>query len=103
MNKVEIKIYRFTGRQLFFTIPEFVCHECDMVIRLVNRIVGKMESELVTVHVYPWFNNILTSLKKGGWHPPVVMINGKIFSQGIVPDEQELEEKILEEIQKLKT
>jgi len=103
MNKVEIKIYRFTGKQLFFTIPEFVCHECDMVIRLVNKIVEKIENESVTVQVYPWFNNILSSLKKGGWHPPVVVINGKVFSQGIVPDEKELEEKILAEIQKEKT
>jgi hypothetical protein len=103
MDNVEIKIYRFTGKQLFFTIPEFVCHECDMVIRLVNRIVEKIEDKSITVQVYPWFNKILSSLKKGGWHPPVIVINGKIFSQGIVPNEQELEERILEEIQKSKT
>ncbi|MCH7967317.1 MAG: hypothetical protein IIB02_07905 [Thaumarchaeota archaeon] len=102
MNKVEIKIYRFTGKQLFFTIPEFVCHECDIVIRLVDKIVEKIESESISVQVYPWINNILSSLKKGGWHPPVIMINDKVFSQGIVPDEQKLEREILEEIQKLK-
>jgi len=101
MDKVEIKIYRFTGKQLFFTIPESLCHECDLVIRLVNRIVEKIGNESITVQVYPWFNKILSSLKKGGWHPPVIMINGKVFSQGIVPDEQKLEEKIIEEIQKL--
>jgi hypothetical protein len=65
MNKVRIKTYRFTGRPLFFTIPEFVCHECDMVIRLVNRIVGKIGNKWVTVQVYPQFNNTLSSLKKG--------------------------------------
>lgn len=102
MNKVEIKIYRFTGKQLFFTIPEFVCHECDMVVRLVNKVVEKIESESVSVQVYPWINNMLSSLKKGGWHPPVIMINGKVFSQGIVPDEQEFKKEILKEIQKAK-
>jgi len=102
MNKIEIKIYRFTGKQLFFTIPEFVCHECDLVIRLVNRIVEKIGDESISVQVYPWFNKIFSSLKKGGWHPPVIVINGKIFSQGIVPNEKELEIKILEEIKKLK-
>ena len=100
MDKVEIKIYRFTGKQFFFTIPEFVCHECDIVIRLVDKIVEKIDDDSVSVQVYPWLNKILSSLKKGGWHPPVIVINDKVFSQGIVPDEQKLENKILDEIKK---
>ncbi|MDP6605846.1 MAG: hypothetical protein QF664_06260 [Dehalococcoidia bacterium] len=33
---------------------------------------------------------MLDALKRGGWHAPVVTIDGKVFSQGVVPDEREL-------------
>jgi len=96
---VEIKIYRITGKQLFFKVPEFVCHECDTVVRMVERIEKRLDDKPITVKVFPWMNKIFSALKKGGWHPPVIMINDKIFSQGIVPDEKELEKKILEQFE----
>ena len=38
----------------------------------------------------PWFNHLFDALRRGGWHPPVVTINGKITTQGVVPDEDGL-------------
>jgi len=57
----------------------------------------KMKDIRVSIEVKSWFNNLLPNLIKGGWHPPVVMVNGKIFSQGIVPDAKNLEIKIRHE------
>ena len=54
------------------------------------------------IEIKPWFNYMMKVLLKGGWHPPVVTVNGKIFSQGIVPDAEKLEIKIKEEADKAK-
>ena len=97
MKKVNVVIYKMTGRQLFFNVPEKMCEECDLSIAQVKNVANKIDGNKVNIEVKPWLNNLLPALIKGGWHPPVVTINGKIFSQGIVPDAKELENKIREE------
>lgn len=95
---VDITIYKVTGKQLFFNIPEKICEECDLSVATVKNIAKKMNGNKIDIEVKPWFNKLPEVLLKGGWHPPVVMVNGKIFSQGIVPDAKKLENKIREEL-----
>ena len=97
MKTVNITVYKITGKQLFFTVPESVCKECDTVVRMVERISKKLGTEQVTVQVLPWMNNLASALRKRSWHPPVILVNDKVFSQGIVPNESDLEDKISEE------
>ena len=80
-----VTVYPMTGRQLGVNVPHAVCEECDLTVRLVQRVTADIPN--VEVHVKPWFNNIFDALHRGGWHPPVVTINGKIATQGIVPNE----------------
>ena len=77
-----------TGRQLFFNVPHSVCEECDLTVHLVQRVATDFPH--VEVRIKPWFNHLFNALRRGGWHPPVVTINGKVSSQGIVPDEDRL-------------
>jgi hypothetical protein len=35
----------------------------------------------VVLEVKPWLNNILFALRRGAWHPPIIMINGRKFFQ----------------------
>ena len=97
MKKVNVVIYKMTGRQLFFNVPEKMCEECDLSVAQVRDVANKVNGNAVDIKVKPWLNHMFLVLLKGGWHPPIVMINGKIFSQGIVPDAKELENKIREE------
>ena len=83
-----VTVYPMTGRQLFFNVPHAICKECDLTIRLVQRVASDLPD--VEVRIKPWFNHLFDALRRGGWHPPVVTINGKIATQGIVPDEAEL-------------
>ena len=87
-----VTVYPMTGRQLFFTIPHAVCEECDLTVRLVQRVAPDFPE--VEVRIKPWFNHLFDALRRGGWHPPVVTINGKIASQGVVPDEAELRDAL---------
>ena len=88
-----ITVYPITGRQLFFRVPQSWCEECDLTIRLVRSVVDDLDGDF-DVRVKPWFNHLFDALRRGGWHAPVVTIDGRIFSQGVVPDEGKLREAI---------
>ncbi len=88
MPRHEITVYPFAGRQLFFRIPDSWCEECDVTLRLVNDVATEIGD--IDVRIKPWFNHLFDALKRGGWHAPVVTIDGKVFSQGVVPDEAKL-------------
>ena len=83
-----VTVYPMTGRQLFFNVPHAICQECDLTVRLVNRVASDLPH--VEVRIKPWFNHLFDALRRGGWHPPVVTIDGKVSTQGVVPDEDEL-------------
>ena len=87
-----VTVYPMTGRQLFFTVPHAICEECDLTVRLVQRVAADLPD--VEVRIKPWFNHLFDALRRGGWHPPVVTINGKITTQGVVPDEAELRDAL---------
>ena len=87
-----VTVYPMTGRQLFFNVPHAVCEECDLTVRLVQRVAADLPD--VEVRVKPWFNHLFDALRRGGWHPPVVTINGTITTQGVVPDEAELRDAL---------
>ena len=97
MKKVNVVVYKMTGRQLFFNVPEKMCKECDLSVAQVKNVANKVNGNAVDIKVKSWLNHVFQGLLKGGWHPPIVTVNGKIFSQGIVPDAKELENKIREE------
>lgn len=82
-----IRIYRFTGNQGFFKIPKKWCEECDLLIRLVKKTVKELDIESKTkITIKPWFlwwwQSLFLYL---AWHAPILTINGKLISQGIVP------------------
>lgn len=79
-----ITVYPITGRQLFFKVPHRFCEECNLTIRAVRTLAERRGD--IEVRVRPWFNHLFDALRRGGWHAPVVTIDGEVFSQGIVPD-----------------
>lgn len=64
-----------------------------MTIALTRRVLRELNLEndqRVRLEIKPWMVNALESLAFGGWHPPVLLINGEIFSQGVVPNQAKL-------------
>lgn len=97
---VHITIYKVTGNQLFFKVPEKVCQECDILVNVIRRVVDDINDSRISVEIKPWMNNLLSSIAKGGIHPPVLLVNSQIFSQGMVPNAKDLEERIMQELAK---
>jgi hypothetical protein len=94
---LEIAVYSIAGKQLWFHIPDALCKECDLTIRTVEKVVGDLDDpSQVRVRVRPWLHHLPEAIRRGGWHPPVVSINGKLFSQGVVPDADALRQEIEE-------
>lgn len=58
------------------------CNECDLVTSILR---GMLEREFkgknVILEVRPWLNNILFCLRRGAWHPPIIMVDRRIFFQ----------------------
>ncbi|MEK0326586.1 MAG: hypothetical protein QQN63_12885 [Nitrosopumilus sp.] len=50
----------------------------------------------IKLTVKPWLDNIFRILLKGGWHPPVVLVDGKRISQGVVPSDSLLTKAIVD-------
>jgi hypothetical protein len=94
---LEITIYPIAGKQLWFHVPDSFCRECDLTIHMVEKVVGDVDDpSLVRVWIRPWLRHLPEAIWRGGWHPPVVSINGKLFSQGVVPDAEALRQEIEE-------
>lgn len=96
MKTVNIIMYRWAGSKFGFTIKN-ECEECEINTGILedikqNEFLGKP----VKIAIKPWLTFIWESLWYGGWHAPVVVVNGKLFSQGVVIDRVTLVQLVFE-------
>lgn len=80
-DPVEVRVYKFTGRQGLFTIPEAWCRECDLFVRAVDQAAEASDAP-VEVDVVPWVTHLFGALRYGGYHPPVLVVDGERIAQG---------------------
>lgn len=85
-STVDIVIYRITGRQGPIDVPHRYCEECDLTVQLTKRVLAELDNPQVRLDVKPWMLYFWKPIWRGGWHAPILTINGKVFTQGIVPD-----------------
>lgn len=95
-NEVNVLVYRITGKQLFFNVEDSYCEECELTVNRIVEVSKNLPDIHVKLTVKPWLNNIFRVLLKGGWHPPVVLVDGKRISQGVVPEDSLLTKAILD-------
>lgn len=90
-----VTVYPITGRQLGpVSIPHRFCTECDTTIRLVREVLAGLGRSDLRLEVKPWLRHMFDALRRGGWHAPVVTIDGKVYTQGIVPHREALEQRL---------
>lgn len=98
---IVVVVYRITGKQLFFIVPKSVCEECDLSVAVARQVIEGLRPGVAELTVKPWLSHLPEALFRGGWHPPLVTVDGKLFSQGVVPDPDALEHAILAAVQRL--
>lgn len=81
-HEVNITLYRWAGAWGPFKV-KIPCGECTLT---KDVILDTLEHELagipVILEIREWLTEWWKPLLKGGWHAPIVMVNGKVISQG---------------------
>ena len=79
---VKLTLYRWAGAWGPFKVS-IPCGECALTVDVIN---DTLETELsgipVELDIRDWLNEWWRPLPKGGWHAPIVMVEGKLVSQG---------------------
>ena len=93
----DVVVYYITGKQLGpLSVPQSWCEECDLAVRAVQQALAEVDpSRRLTFVAKPWLRHAIPALLSGGWHPPVALIEGEVFSQGIVPDAEALRRRFM--------
>jgi len=93
-SDVLVEIYVVTGKHGFLSIPESFCKECNLFYHSAEEAAEKSDKD-VEIRVKSYWTRFLRPLLKGGYHAPVILVDGEMFSQGYdVPDVDELVEVI---------
>lgn len=82
MSSIDITVYRWAGTWGPFKVS-IPCGECTLTKDIIE---DTLDNELagidVTLDMRDWLNEWWKPLLKGGWHAPIVLVNGRIVSQG---------------------
>lgn len=95
-DTVDIVIYRITGQQGPIDIPHRYCEECDLTVQLTRGVLDELGDPNIRLDVKPWMLWFWRPIWRGGWHAPILTINGRVFTQGIVPERNALRDAILQ-------
>ena len=79
---IKIKVYRWGGEWGPFKV-KIPCGECTLTKDIIaDTLANELKEYDVEVEPLDWLSHRWEPLLKGGWHAPIVMVNGKIISQG---------------------
>ena|SRR6059036_2029596 len=93
-GEVQVTLYRWAGHKWFWEIRS-ECEECDLAVHLIRELLKtELRGAPIQFEVKNWLDHVGESLKHGGWHPPVVLVNNRLVSQGEVPSRERLVQSI---------
>lgn len=82
MQEVNILVYRWAGSWGPFKV-NIPCGECSLTKDIIqDTIDNDLEGIPVNLEIRDWLSEWWKPLMKGGWHAPIVMVEGKVVSQG---------------------
>jgi len=80
-DAIEITCYIVTGEHGGLTIPASFCRECHRFVRAADAAAERADAP-ANVRVVSWYTHVLGALRHGGYHPPVMVVDGTRVSQG---------------------
>ena len=79
---VRIIVYRWAGAWGPFRV-RIPCGECALTRDVIaDTLAHELKGVEVTLEVRDWLSEWWQPLMRGGWHAPIVMVEGKVVSQG---------------------
>ena len=98
MNKpVNITVFRWAGAWGPFKVS-IPCGECALTKDIIQDCIDTdLAGIQVELDMRDWLTEWWKPLPKGGWHAPIVLVNGKIVSQGAALNRGVLTQSVIEE------
>ena len=82
IKPVKVTLYRWAGAWGPFKV-KIPCGECSLTSDVIkDTFEHELEGVPVQLDVREWLNEWWRPLAKGGWHAPIVMVEGRVVSQG---------------------
>ncbi len=96
MNNIHIIQYTWAGSWGPFKIS-VQCGECGLTEGIIRDVLeNEFTDEPITFETKEWLPNWWRVIFKGGWHAPIVTLNGRVIAQGAVIDRGLLAARIRE-------
>lgn len=93
---VNVVLYRWAGSWGPFKVS-IPCGECSLTLDVINdTFATELEGVPVNLIVRDWLTEWWKPLPKGGWHAPIVMVEGRVVSQGHALNRGVLTEAIID-------
>ncbi len=97
-KQVSVTQFRWAGKFGPFRIKS-TCDECELTTGILQDIMAdELKGKNVTFEVKPWLDNLFYCLRRGTWHAPIIMVNGKKFYQYSEKEPLFDREKLVEQV-----
>ena len=81
-NPVKISLFKWAGKWGPFKVS-IPCGECSLTVDVINDTIEReLDGIPVVLETHEWLSNWWKPLRHGGWHAPIVIVEGKLVSQG---------------------
>lgn len=95
-NPINITIFRWAGSWGPFKV-KISCGECALTKDVVlDTLENELSGITVELESREWLSEWWRPLIKGGWHAPIVMVDGKVISQGVAINRGILTQAVIE-------
>ncbi len=97
MNKlVNITVFRWAGAWGPFRVS-IPCGECSLTGDIIQDCIDSdLDGINVALEMRDWLSEWWRPLPKGGWHAPIVLVDGKLVSQGAALNRGVLTQAVIE-------
>lgn len=95
-DKVKITVFRWAGSWGPFKV-KIPCGECALTLDIIqDTLKNELSGIEIGLDIRDWLTEWWKPLVKGGWHAPIVMVNGKVISQGAALNRGVLTQSVIE-------
>ena len=95
-DKVSLTVYRWAGAWGPFRV-KIPCGECALTLDIIqDTLANELAGIEVQLGIRDWLSEWWKPLVKGGWHAPIVMVNGSVISQGAALNRGLLTQAVIE-------
>jgi len=93
---IEIVLFRWAGNWGPFHI-KVPCGECSLTSDVImDTLAHELVHVPVELHIRDWLSEWWKPLLKGGWHAPIMLVDGRIVSQGSALNRGVLSQSVIE-------